>query len=118
MAIPATLTKRMEISMSIKRVASLTFAAVVATSLIASTTANAFPPKLPPLPKPPLPAPPLPGPVGPGPGFGLGFGAGMLGAAIVGSAIAASNHSYYRSCRWVRQFDEDGYYLGRARVCN
>ena len=103
--------------MSIKRVASFTFAAIAATSLIASTTANAFPLKVPPL-KPPLPAPPLPGPVGPGPGFGPGFGAGMLGAAIVGSAIAASNHSYYRSCRWVRQFDEDGYYLGRARVCD
>ena len=95
--------------MSIKRVASFTFAAIVATSLIASTTANAFPPKVPPLPVPPA---------GPGPGFGLGFGAGMLGAAIVGSAIAASNNGYYRSCRWVRQFDEDGYYLGRARVCN
>jgi hypothetical protein len=105
----------MEISMSIKtRITAFTFAAILATGVIASTAANAFPPLIPPI--------PLPGP-GPGPGpWGPGFGAGMLGAAIVGSAIAAGSHTYYDdddyvSCRWVRRFDARGDYRGRARVC-
>jgi hypothetical protein len=57
-------------------------------------------------------------------GFGLGWGigAGLLGAAVVGSAIAASNDGYYydgdRRCGWVRQFDAYGNYIGRVRSCN
>jgi hypothetical protein len=43
-------------------------------------------------------------------------------AAIVGSAIAASNDGYhydgYRRCGWVRQFDAYGNYMGRVRTCN
>jgi hypothetical protein len=50
-------------------------------------------------------------------GFGLGLGAGLVGAAIVGSAIAASNDGY-RQCGWVRQFDAYGNYVGRVNTCN
>jgi hypothetical protein len=51
---------------------------------------------------------------------GFGIGAGLLGAAVVGSAIAANN-SYpdddgYRGCGWVRRFDAFGNY-GRVRSC-
>jgi hypothetical protein len=47
----------------------------------------------------------------------------LLGAAVVGSAIAASNNdSYYydgyRRCGWVRQFDAYGNFIGRVRTCN
>jgi hypothetical protein len=51
---------------------------------------------------------------------GWGVGAGLLGAAIVGSAIAANDGYYYggyRYCRWVPQFDVYGHYLGRVRSC-
>ena len=56
-------------------------------------------------------------------GRGWGIGAGLLGAAVVGSAIAASNDGYYyydgyRRCGWVRQFDAFGNYIGRVRTCN
>ncbi len=55
-------------------------------------------------------------------GRGWGIGAGLLGAAVVGSAIAASNDGYYydsyRRCGWVRQFDAFGNYVGRVRTCN
>jgi hypothetical protein len=42
---------------------------------------------------------------------GFGFAAG----AIIGTAIAESN---YYSCHWVRQYDQWGNYVGRAKVCN
>jgi hypothetical protein len=54
-------------------------------------------------------------------GLGWGIGAGLVGAAVVGSAIAARNDGYYggyRRCGWVRQFDAYGNYLGRARTCD
>ena len=55
-------------------------------------------------------------------GRGWGIGAGLLGAAVVGSAIAANNDRYYydgyRRCGWVRQFDAFGNYIGRVRTCN
>ena len=55
-------------------------------------------------------------------GRGWGLGAGLLGAAVVGSAIAAGNDGYYyggyRRCGWVRQFDAYGRYMGRVRTCN
>ena len=50
-----------------------------------------------------------------------GIGAGLVGAAIVGTAIAASGPGYYdgyRRCSWVRQFDVYGNYIGRVRTCN
>ena len=43
------------------------------------------------------------------------FGAGIVAGAIIGSAVADSG---YYSCHWVRQYDQWGNYLGRAKVCN
>jgi hypothetical protein len=56
-------------------------------------------------------------------GLGWGIAGGLLGAAVVGSAIAASNDGYYyddgyRRCVWVRQYDAYGNYIGRVRTCN
>ena len=54
------------------------------------------------------------------PGWGWGVGAGLVGAAVVGSAIAASDpYPYYgyRHCGWVRQFDAYGNYVGAVRSC-
>jgi hypothetical protein len=50
---------------------------------------------------------------------GFGIGAGLLGAAVVGTAIAASNPypAYYPRCGWIRQFDAFGNYIGTARSC-
>ncbi|CAN5445249.1 hypothetical protein BH11PSE4_BH11PSE4_35830 [soil metagenome] len=61
-----------------------------------------------------------------GPGPGIGIAAGLIGAAVVGSAIAANEGGYYaygngygyRRCGWVRQFDAWGNYVGRVRTCN
>ena len=55
-------------------------------------------------------------------GRGWGFGAALVGGAIVGGAIAseAAYGSYvegYRRCRWERQYDAYGFYVGTARVC-
>ncbi len=52
-----------------------------------------------------------------------GVGAGLLGAAVVGSAIAASQpypgYAYgYRRCGWVPQYDVYGRYVGTVRSCN
>ncbi len=89
--------------MSIKtRIAALAVAALAVTGSVASTTAPAE-----------------------AHGFhhGWGIGAGLLGAAVVGSAIAASNsypYSYYdgyHRCGWVRRFDAFGNYIGTGRSC-
>jgi hypothetical protein len=52
----------------------------------------------------------------------LGWGAGLVGAAIVGTAIAASSPGYYydgyRRCGLVRQYDAFGNYIGKFRTCN
>jgi hypothetical protein len=90
----------MEFLMSIKsKIAALALAALAVTGGIATTTTQAE-------------AKPL----------GWGIGAGLVGAAIVGTAIAASNNNYYyggyRQCGWVRQFDAYGNYLGSVRTCN
>jgi hypothetical protein len=55
-------------------------------------------------------------------GLGWGIGAGLVGAAIVGGAVAASNAPYpyyygYRHCGWVRQFDAYGRYIGSVNTC-
>jgi hypothetical protein len=53
-------------------------------------------------------------------GWGWGVGAGLVGAAVVGSAIAASNpypYYAYRHCGWVRQFDAYGNYICAVRSC-
>lgn len=56
--------------------------------------------------------------------LGLGIAAGVLGAAVVGSAIAAGSPGYYytdgyayRRCGWVRQYDAWGNYIGKVRTC-
>ncbi|MGJ4939876.1 hypothetical protein ACQR1W_04830 [Bradyrhizobium sp. HKCCYLS1011] len=52
--------------------------------------------------------------------WGWGVGAGLIGAAVVGSAIAAEDGYYYtgyRHCRWVPQYDAFGRYIGRVRAC-
>ena len=86
--------------MSIKsKIAALALATLAITGSLASTTTQAEAKK--------------------GPGWGVG--AGLLGAAIVGTAIVASNGGYYggyRRCGWVRQFDGFGHYMGMVRTCN
>ena len=83
--------------MSIKtRIAALALATLAVTGSIASSTTQAE-----------------------AKGLGWGIGAGLVGAAVVGSAIAASNnYDGYRRCGWVRQFDAYGNYMGRVRTCN
>ena len=83
--------------MSIKsRMAALTLVALAVTATVASTTTQAE-----------------------AKGFGWGIGAGLIGAAVVGSAIAANDGYYgYRRCGWVRQFDAYGNYMGRVSTYN
>lgn len=86
--------------MSIKtKIAALALAALAVTGSLASTT--------------------TPANAGGGGGPGWAIGAGLVGAAIVGTAIAASNpYPYgYRRCGWVRQFDAYGNYMGRVNTC-
>jgi hypothetical protein len=47
---------------------------------------------------------------------GFGLGAALFTAAVVGTAIAASNDGY--NCGYVRQYDAYGNYIGRVRTCN
>jgi hypothetical protein len=86
--------------MSIKtRVAAFALVALTASGMIATTTQQADAKGL---------------------GLGLGIAAGVIGAAAVGSAIAADGYYYdgYRRCGWVRQYDTFGNYVGRVRVCD
>lgn len=51
-----------------------------------------------------------------------GIAAGLIGTAIVAGAIASSYAEPvyvdgYRRCRWVRQYNDAGFYVGRERVC-
>jgi hypothetical protein len=96
-----TALNRMEFHMSIKsKIAALALATLAVTGTMASTTTQAEAKGL---------------------GLGWGIGAGLIGAAVVGSAIAASNDGYYyddyRRCGWVRQFDAYGNFIGRVRTC-
>jgi hypothetical protein len=93
----------METMMSIKtKIAALAVAALAVTGGVASTTTAAE-----------------------AHGFhhGWGIGAGLLGAAVVGSAIAASNpypyyyYDGYHRCGWIRRFDAFGNYIGTVRSC-
>jgi hypothetical protein len=50
---------------------------------------------------------------------GVGLAAGLIGAGIASNAYGSSY--YYAGgprCRWVRQFDDWGRYVGKAKVCN
>lgn len=86
--------------MSIKtRIAAAALAALAVTGAMVSTTSQAQA-------KPP--------------GWVFGVGAGIATAAVVGSAIAASNDPYYygyRRCGWVAQYSAFGQYVGRVRAC-
>ena len=88
---------RMEFLMSIKtKIAALAVAALAVTGSIASTTTQAQA---------------KPNWIGPA----------IFGAAVIGTAIAASTNGYdniYRRCGWVRQYDAYGYYMGRVRTCD
>jgi hypothetical protein len=92
----------MEFLMSIKtKIAALALAALAVTGSLASTTTQA-----------------QAGGGGGSPGW---VGPAILGAAIVGTAVAASNGPYYdgyRRCGWVRSYDMYGNYMGRVRNCN
>jgi hypothetical protein len=54
--------------------------------------------------------------------WGWGVGAGLATAAIVGTAIAASNgpvyYTNYRRCGWAPRYNVFGQYIGSVRVCN
>jgi hypothetical protein len=84
--------------MSIKtRIAAVAIAALAATGSIASTTTPAE-----------------------AHGFhrGWGIGAGLVGAAIVDSAIAATTpYPYYQRCDFVRRYDAFGRYIGVVNTC-
>jgi hypothetical protein len=90
----------MEFQMSIKtRIAPVALAALAISGTIASTTSQAE-------------AKPL--------GWGWGVGAGIATAAVVGSAIAASNAPYYygyHRCGWTARYNAFGQYVGRVRTC-
>jgi hypothetical protein len=90
----------MEFLMSIRtRIAAVALAALALTGGLASTTTQAQA----------------------GGGLGWGIGAGLIGAAVVGTAIAANNGPYYggyRRCAFVRQLDAYGNYIGTIRSCN
>ena len=82
--------------MSLKtKIAAVSLAALAVTGSIASTTTSAE-----------------------AHGLRWGIGAGLVGAAIVGGAIAASDsYPYYRHCGWVRQYDAFGRYIGSVNTC-
>lgn len=85
--------------MSIKtRIAAVALAALAVTGTMVSTTSQAQA-------KPP--------------GWVWGVGAGIATAAVVGSAIAATNDPYYgyHRCGWVAQYNAFGQYVGRVRTC-
>jgi hypothetical protein len=90
----------MELNMSIKtKIAAVALAALAITGSVVSTTSRAQ-------------AKPL--------GWGWGVGAGIATAAIVGTAIAASNDPYYYGyprCGWIAQYNAFGQYIGRVRTC-
>lgn len=49
---------------------------------------------------------------------GFGIGAGLIGAAIVGGAIAASDPYYYgHRCGWSPRYNAFGQYVGNVRTC-
>ena len=83
--------------MSIKtKLAALAVAALAATGGIASTTTSAE-----------------------AHGIHPGWGLGLVGAAVVGSAIAATAPypAYGYRCGWVRQYDAFGRYIGNVNTC-
>jgi hypothetical protein len=90
---------RMEFPMSIKtKIAAIALAALAVTGTLASTTTQAQ-------------AKPL-----------NWVGPAIVGAAVIGTAIAASsNDGYYygyRRCGWTPRYNVYGQFVGNVRVCN
>ncbi len=50
-------------------------------------------------------------------GRGWGYGGAGLALGLLGAAAVGNSYGYGRTCTLQRQFDEDGNYLGRVRVC-
>jgi hypothetical protein len=53
-------------------------------------------------------------------GVGLGIAAGaMIGAGIASRSYYEPSYVYVDGprCRWIRQFDDFGNYVGKAKVC-
>lgn len=56
-------------------------------------------------------------------GVGVGIAAGaIIGAGLAGAAYASGPAYYgygggYYNCRWVRQYNQFGYYIGKTKVC-
>ena len=56
-------------------------------------------------------------------GWGPVVGIGLATGAFIGAGLAANSyygpHYVYAGprCKWVRQYDAWGYYVGKARVC-
>jgi hypothetical protein len=54
--------------------------------------------------------------------WGVGLGVGLAAGALVGAAVASSYaHPVYvggvRRCKFVQQYDINGFYVGTAKVC-
>ncbi|MET4802200.1 hypothetical protein [Bradyrhizobium sp. LB11.1] len=80
------------------KIAALALATLAVTGSIATTTSQAE-------------AKPL--------GWGVGVGLGIATAAVVGTAIAASNDPYYgyRRCGWSPRYNAYGQFVGNVRTC-
>jgi hypothetical protein len=80
------------------KIAALALAALAVTGSVVSTTSQAE-------------AKPL--------GWGVGVGLGIATAAVVGTAIAASNDPYYgyHRCGWTPRYNAFGQYVGSVRSC-
>ena len=49
---------------------------------------------------------------------GVGFAAGaLIGAAAANAAYAGPYYAGGYGCRWVRQYNQFGYYVGKTKVC-
>ena len=94
--------KRMELHMSIKtKIAAFALVAVTGAGIMSTTTQQAEARGR----------------------FGVGIAAGLVGVALVGSAIVArpvmvDDDDDIRSCVWVRQFNSFGEFIGRVRTCD
>ena len=47
-----------------------------------------------------------------------GWGWGGVGLGLALGSAAAATYVYNGPCRWVRQFDRFGNYVGRVRICD
>jgi hypothetical protein len=54
------------------------------------------------------------------PRWGVALGVGVAAGVLLGAAAASAYEPVYgyRRCRFVRQFDAYGYYIGTMKVCD